>query len=87
MKKKFDVAAYKELLEVNKSRKIVFFDKNSLELLNYNASIYRQLIYDRKADYFLLIHKYLTRVISLNDFQSKLVEMEKEASRKATIIL
>lgn len=87
MKKKFNLSAYKELLELRDSGKIVFLDKNSLELLNYRASISRQILYDRKADYFLLIHEYLTRVITIYEFQSKLVEIEKEASRKATIIL
>jgi hypothetical protein len=65
----------------------VFLDKNSIKLLKYQASIDQQITYDRKADYFLLIHEYLTRVITLYEFQSKLVEMEKEDSRKSNRIL
>ena len=87
MKKKFNLSAYKKLLKLDDSGKIVFLDKNSLELLNYQVSIERQINYDRKADYFLLIHEYLTGAITLYEFQSKLVEMDNEDSRKATIIL
>ena len=87
MKKKFNLSAYKELLKLEDSGKIVFLDKNSLELLNYRASIYRQITYNRKADYFLLIHEYLTRVITLYEFQSKLVKMEDQDLKKASIIL
>ncbi len=87
MKKKFNLSAYKELLELRNNGKIVFFDKNSIKLLTYQASVNKQITYNRKADYFLLIHEYLTRVITLYEFQSKLVVMEKENSRKSNIIL
>jgi hypothetical protein len=40
-----------------------------------------------KADYFLVIHEYLTRVISLYDFTSKLKKIEDENTKEADIIL
>ena len=87
MKKKFNLSAYKELLQLEDNGKISLLDENFFKLLGYKTSVEEQITYDRKADYFLLIHQYLTRVISLYEFQSKLVEMEEEDSTKARIIL
>ena len=89
MKKKFNLSAYKKLLELKTNGKISRFptDENSRELLRYQASVDKQISYNRKADYFLLIHEYLTRVISLHDFTSKLTKMDNENAREAKIIL
>lgn len=47
----------------------------------------RQIKYDRKKDYFLLIHKYLTRLILPSEFRVQFLQMEKEDAKKAAIIL
>lgn len=57
-----------------------------LELLTYRASIAEQITYDRKNDYFLLIHNYLTRSILPSEFRAQFLQMEKEDSEKAYII-
>jgi hypothetical protein len=45
-----------------------------------------QICYNRKKDYFILIQEYLSRVISIDEFQSKFLQMEKEDSEKGTRI-
>ena len=87
MEKHFNLSRYKELLKLEESGKISFLDENYFELLSYKASVEEQISYNRKKDYFLLIHEYLSRVISPYEFRSKFLQMEKEDSKKATIIL
>jgi len=87
MEKHFNLSLYKELLKLEESGKISFLDENSLELLSYKASVKQQICYNRKKDYFLLIHQYLSRVIPPYEFRSKFLEMEREDSKKAAIIL
>jgi hypothetical protein len=58
-----------------------------LELLTYEASIDHQMRYNRRKDYFILIQKYLSRIISVDEFQSKFLQMEEEDSDKGTRIL
>lgn len=84
MTKVFNLSCYKELLELEKNKKITFLD---LELVTYKASIKCQISYDRKEDYFSLIEKYLRRNITGYEFQSKIWEMENEDSDKASLIL
>ena len=62
-------------------------DENYLELLSYKLSVAEQIYYNRKKDYFLLIHEYLSRVITPYKFRSKFLQMKREDSKKATIIL
>jgi hypothetical protein len=45
-----------------------------------------QICYNRKKDYFILIQEYLSRVISIDEFQSKFLQMEEEDSDKETRI-
>jgi hypothetical protein len=45
-----------------------------------------QMCYNRKKDYFLLIQDYLSRIISLDEFQSKFLQMEEEDSENGTRI-
>ena len=58
-----------------------------LELLSLKASVEQQMCYNRKKDYFSLIDKYLSQIISPYEFRSKFLQMEKEDSEKASIIL
>ena len=87
MIKHFNLSHYKELLKLKESGKISFLDEKYLELLSYNASVARQMKYDRKKDYFLLIHEYLSRLICPYEFRSNFLQMEREDSKKATLIL
>lgn len=87
MTQKFNLIAYKKLLELVDNGKITFLDKNYLKLLNHQALIYNQVKYDRKEDYFLLIQEYLTRGITLYEFQSKLKLITDEDDTTAKIIL
>jgi hypothetical protein len=83
MANQFNLARYKELLELEKSNKITFLD---LELLTYGASIESQICYNRKENYFSLIEKYLIGKIASHEFRSKFLEMEKQDGRTAYII-
>ena len=84
MEKQFNLSRYKELLQLKESGKISFLD---LELLRYRASVGQQFNYNRKKDYFILIHEYLSQIITPYEFRSKFLEMQKDDSAKATIIL
>lgn len=57
------------------------------ELLSYRGSVENQVSYNRKKDYFILIHEYLSGIISLDEFQDKFLEMENEDARESAIIL
>jgi hypothetical protein len=87
MKKHFNLSGYKELLKFEGSEKNSLFNENNLGLLSYRASVTRQINYDRKKYYFLLIHKYLTRLILPSEFRVQFLQMEKEDAKKAAIIL
>ena len=86
MKKNFNLSRYKELLKFEGSEKNSFFNENNLELLSYQASVIRQIKYDLKKYYFLLIHKYLTRLILPSEFRVQFLQMEKNDAKKAAII-
>ena len=68
MEKHFNLSRYKELLKLQENGEISFLD---LELLSYKASVAKQMCYNRKKDYFLLIHEYLSRIIPPYEFRSK----------------
>lgn len=87
MKKRFDLSSYKKLLKLSESGEISLLDENFLKLLDYGASVYHQICYNQKEDYFLLIEEYLNQVISPNDFRFKILEMTKEKSKETKIIL
>ena len=84
MGKDFNLSRYKELLKLQENGKISFLD---FELLSFRASVAQQMCYNRKKDYFILIDEYLSRIIPPDEFRSKFLEMKKEDSEKATIIL
>lgn len=84
MEEYFNVSRYKELLELEEKDEISGCD---LELLSYEASIEGQIGYNRRQDYFILIHQYLNRIILPHIFRSKFLEMTYEDTDKAEIIL
>lgn len=87
MKNYFNLSRYKELIKLKESGKISFLDENSLELLSYEASVEEQIAYNRKKDYFLLIHEYLNRVIPPYEFRSKFLQMEKKIRKQQLYFL
>lgn len=87
MKKKFDLTSYKKLVEMANCGKIVFMDANYFKLLRYQTSVGKQLIYNRKEDYYSIINKYLNKSLTLLEFRTQFLEMEKQDTEKAAIIL
>lgn len=87
MTKYFNLSRYQELLEVTRSRESLVFDETFLELLDYEASIKKQITYIRKKDYLLLIEEYLNRMLEPYEFQSKFLEMDKQDAEKSSLIL
>jgi hypothetical protein len=87
MKKKFNFTGYKELLDMENRGEIVFLDANYFKLLRYQTSVGKQLIYDRKKDYYSIINKYLNRTLTLLEFRTQFLDMEKEDSEKGYAIL
>ena len=87
MEKHLNLSRYKELLKLEESGKMEVFNENFLELLTYTASVVEQIKYNRKNDYFLLIHQYLSRVIPPYEFRVQFLQMEKEDSNKGAILL
>lgn len=88
MKRHFNLARYKELLELQEIEKFGLLDEKGLELLYYRADVEDQFCYNRKKDYFLLIQKYLNDGASTTgEFASKFLEMEWEHTAKANILL
>ena len=84
MEKHLKLSRSKELLQLEENGEISFLYP---ELLNYRADIEEQISYNRKKDYFILIYEYLNRIISPYEFRFKFLQMEKEDSRKSTLIL
>lgn len=75
----FNLAQYKELLDVEKNDKFdSFVDPNFVELLSLEVSIQSQISYNRREDYFSLIEKYLVGKIEIYEFESKFTKMENE---------
>ena len=87
MKKKFYFTGYKELVDMENCGKIVFLDANYFKLLRYKTSVGKQLIYNRKEDYYSIINKYLNKTLTLLEFRTKFLDMEKEDIEKGYIIL
>ena len=87
MKKKFNFTGYKELLDMGNRGEIVFLDANYFKLLSYQTIVGKQLIYDRKKDYYSIINKYLNRNLTLLEFQTQFLDMEKEDRERGYVIL
>lgn len=84
MGKIFNLSCYKELVDREENGEISFLD---MELLSYRAIVAKQISYRRKKDYFILIDRYLSEIISPYKFRSKFLQMENEDSKKSTLIL
>jgi len=87
MKKKFNFTGYKELLDMENRGEIVFLDTNYFKLLRYQTSVGKQLIYDRKEDYYSIINKYLNKTLTIIEFRAQFLAMEKEDMEKGYVIL
>lgn len=84
MASRFNLVRYKELLKLEENGKISFMSETFLE---FQISIEYQIAYNRKKSYFSLIDKYLSRIISLEEFRSNFAEMEEEDSAASKLIL
>ena len=87
MKKKFDIPAYEELVDMENRGEIVFFDANYFKLLRYRTSVGKQLSYNRKEDYYSIIEKYLNKNLTLLEFRTQFLNMERADMEKGYIIL
>jgi len=87
MKKKFNFTGYKELLDMENRGEIVFLDTNYFKLLRYQTSVGKQLIYDRKEDYYSIINKYLNKTLTIIEFRAQFLAMKKEDMEKGYVIL
>ena len=87
MKKKFDFTGYKELVDMQNCGKIEFTDANYFKLIRYQNSLGKQLIYNRKEDYYSIINKYLNKTLTLVEFRTQFLDMEEEDMEKGYSIL
>jgi hypothetical protein len=87
MKKEFNFTGYKELVDMKNCGEIVFLGANYFKLLRYQTSVGKQLIYNRKEDYYSIINKYLNKTLTLIEFQTQFLDMEKEDIEKGYVIL
>lgn len=87
MKKKFYFKGYKELVDMENCGKIVFLDANYFKLLRCKTSVCNQLIYNRKEYYYSIINKYLDKTLTLLEFRTQFLDMQKEDIEKGYIIL
>lgn len=63
-----------------------FTDDIFKEFLGYKARIASQVFYNRKEEYFWLIHSYLIGTLSPSQFRSKFLDMEREDCEAASKI-
>jgi len=87
MSKKFNLSRYKELIKLLKNGRISFMDSNYFELVEYSPSVGYQLIYARKKIFFSLIDNYLNGTLTLLEFRTQFLEMEREIHKKGEFIL
>lgn len=87
MKKKFNFTGYKKLVDMKNYGEIVFLDENYFKLLRYQTSMAKQLIFNRKEDYYSIINKYLNKTLTLLEFRTQFLDMEKEDIEKGYVIL
>lgn len=89
MNNSFNLTRYLELIEkeiaLANQNKSLFSENHSefIELLDYQASVERQITYSRKNNYFLLINNYLKQLITPSEFQTEILKMEKQDGTKA----
>lgn len=87
MNKKFNLSRYKKLLELSRSGRISFLDSNYIELVKSSLSVGYQIIYERKIIFFSLIDNYLYGTLSLLEFRTQFLEMERENQKKGELTL
>nr|WPV72517.1 hypothetical protein orf173 [Navicula sp.]WPV72675.1 hypothetical protein orf173 [Navicula sp.] len=87
MKKRFNFTGYKKLVDMENCGEIVFIDENYFKFLRYQTSVGKQLIYNRKEDYYSLINKYLNKTLTLLEFRTQFLNMEDEDLYKGSVIL
>ncbi len=87
MEKKFNFTSYTKLVDMENRGKIAFLDTNYFKLLRYRTSVGKQLIYDRKEDYYSIINKYLNKTLTIIEFRAQFLAMQKEDMKKGYIIL
>jgi hypothetical protein len=86
MKKKFNFTGYKALVDMQNRGEIVFMDANYFKLLRYQTSVGKQLIYNRKEDYYSIINEYLNKTLTLLEFRTQFLDMETEDMGKGDAI-
>lgn len=87
MEKHFNLSRYKELVDMENCGETVFLDANYFKLLRYQTSVGKQLIYNRKEDYYSIINKYLNKTLTLLEFRAQFLDMQKEDMEKGYAIL
>lgn len=87
MKKNFNFTSYTKLVEMENRGEIAFLDTNYFKLLRFKTSVQKQLIYDRKQDYYSIINKYLNKTLTIIEFRAQFLAMQKEDMKKGYIIL
>ena len=88
---KFNVSQYRELLKkesiLSEQNKFLFDESDSLEVLSYQATVYRQIYFSRRNEYCSLIKKYLNTTIPPHKFRARFLKMVKQDDEKAEKIL
>jgi hypothetical protein len=88
---KLNVSQYRELLKkesiLKEQNKFLFDKPDYLELLSYQATVYRQISFRRRNEYCSLIKKYLNTTIPPHKFRARFLEMIKQDDEKAEKIL
>ena len=87
MKNFFNLYRYIELRELRKNNEISLFDKNFIELLEYESTIKSQIAYNHKKDYLLLLSKFLDKSIAIHKFEYQLKEFHKQDIQQSKIVL
>ena len=86
MKKKFNLKGYQELVEMQNRGEIVFLDTNYFKLLRYSTSVMYQCMYNRKEEYYSIIHNYLNKTLTLDEFQTQFLNLQDEDIDKKDVI-
>ena len=69
------------------SKRSLLSSSEFFELIKLRAIVYRQMIYDQRKEYFLLIKKYINKSINFSEFRSAFLRMETEYEKQAEQLL
>jgi hypothetical protein len=86
MSKAINILRYKELMELGKIRNNSFSDEEFWELIDFEATVERQISYNRKKEYVLLMDKYFNQQIDSYEFRKLFLIMKNEDARNTYII-